>query len=241
MMPGTYNGARAPPVMSLFGGHCGAANRRHPRTASQNLRAVSQRSSSRRLLRYLIDRSDKGARSRHSRKFRPHIPPQLLNTGLIALAPSPKRRRSSTDETPHGAGALSFGSLRDSIPAHVRVLKRELNSVRQLELELDDGCQQQLHQPHHNYVPTSRRPGDAGLGWHDDGFPTMRQHDQSVGCRADTPCLLGRQVSDAEPCSWTDDDYWLLSMRRSESFVGFPALYHAERWPLLHATASIKL
>jgi hypothetical protein len=128
MMPGTYNGARAPPVMSLFGGHCGAANRRHPRTASQNLRAVSQRSSSRRLLRYLIDRSDKGARSRHSRKFRPHIPPQLLNTGLIALAPSPKRRRSSTDETPHGAGALSFGSLRDSIPARVRVLKRELNS-----------------------------------------------------------------------------------------------------------------
>jgi hypothetical protein len=65
------------------------------------------------LLRYLIDRSGKGARSRHSWKFHPHIPPQLLNTGLITLAPSPKRWRSSTDETPHGAGALSFESLQD--------------------------------------------------------------------------------------------------------------------------------
>jgi hypothetical protein len=59
--------------------------------------------------------------------------------------------------------------------------------------------------------------------------------------RADTPCLLGRQVSDAEPCSSTNGDYWLLSMRRSESFVDFPAFYLAQRWPLLHGTASIKL
>jgi hypothetical protein len=81
MVPGTYKSRTCPDrdviVWPLW---------RCERTAIDVLLAncargvAAQCISSTRLLRYLIDRSDKGARSRQSRKFHTHIPPSTCST-----------------------------------------------------------------------------------------------------------------------------------------------------------------